>query len=216
MLHATESFVLLLWHTLLVSLKAFLFCLSAGLPGIFQYTDLSSHWPFFPVKVYTNLPSLWTIRFLLCKNPTSLWVWRVTKFWMTFWIHRACAFFVLRIVQGARAQQSARKSWVWTCVSSYIRPVSKLDQGVMGHYYCPPVEGLSFRCSYVAGKSTVTISFCSALLCRLAPTTQWYYQQCAVFLPKLSAIFACKPWWKEYIFIFPWNFWRLIHYLDMG
>ena len=51
---------------------------SAGLPRIFQYTDLSSHWPF-PVKVYTNPTSLWTIGFMLWKTPTSLWVGRLTK-----------------------------------------------------------------------------------------------------------------------------------------
>ena len=41
--------------------------LCAGLHRIFQYTDLSSHWPF-PVKVYTNPTSLWTIGFMLWKT----------------------------------------------------------------------------------------------------------------------------------------------------
>ena len=41
--------------------------LCTGLPRIFQYTDLSSHWPF-PVKVYTNPTSLWTIGFMLWKT----------------------------------------------------------------------------------------------------------------------------------------------------
>ena len=41
--------------------------LCAGLPRILLYTDLSSHWPF-PVKVYTNPTSLWTIGFMLWKS----------------------------------------------------------------------------------------------------------------------------------------------------
>lgn len=153
---------------------------------------------------------------LAVKNPTSLWVCRVTKFSTTFWIHRSCAFFC---AQDSARGESPTISQEKLSLNMWVKLYStrfRTDKGVMGNYYCPPVESLSFRCSYVAGKSTVTISFCSALLCRLAPTTQWFYQQCAVFLPKFSAIFACKPWWKEYIFIFPWNFWRLIHYLDMG
>ena len=61
--HKPIYFVGLLWFDRMVHNLS----LCAGLPRIFQYTDLSSHWPF-PVKVYTNPTSLWTIGFMLWKT----------------------------------------------------------------------------------------------------------------------------------------------------
>ena len=95
--------------------------LCTGLPRIFQYTDLSSHWPF-PVKVYSNPTSLWTIGFMLWKPQLlcGLVDWQNVQTQLLNGIlgPSCCVFFVVWIVvtvsvRGGQSKSCSKKQTGW-------------------------------------------------------------------------------------------------------